>query len=142
MLKRSREASGPEEVQVANLGILEKMTGAAAIVNTNSYIDRSSGRLRIWTSLKVLGTYGEQSLHPDCWNCANNVEGVYISNLKDRNLDDDFMALIFGMPIAKHCVKVNDTCENVLEIDTTRAWKESDSKASWSNEVAVEIIVR
>jgi hypothetical protein len=125
MLKRSREASGPEEVQVANLGILEKMTGAAAIVNTNSYIDRSSGRLRIWTSLKVLGTYG-----------------VYISNLKDRNLDDDFMALIFGMPIAKHCVKVNGTCENVLEIDTTRAWKESDSKASWSNEVAVEIIVR
>ena len=69
-------------------------------------------------------------------------EGVYISNLKDRNLDDDFMALIFGMLIAKHCVKVSDTCENVLEIDTTRAWKESDSKASWSNEVAVEIIVR
>jgi hypothetical protein len=60
-LKRSHKASGPEEVQVANLGILEKMTGAAAIVNTNSYVDRSSGRLRIWTSLKVLGTYGEQS---------------------------------------------------------------------------------
>jgi len=124
-LKRSHKASGPEEVQVANLGILEKMTGAAAIVNTNSYVDRSSGRLRIWTSLKVLGTYG-----------------VYISNLKSRNLDDDFMALIFGMPIAKHCVKISDTCENVLEIDTTRAWNESNSKASWSNEVAVEIIVR
>jgi len=52
------------------------------------------------------------------------------------------MALIFGRPIARHCVKVSDTCENVLEIDTIRAWKESDSKASWSNEVAVEVVIR
>lgn len=142
VLKRSHKASGPEEVQVANLGILEKMTGAAAIVNTNSYVDRSSGRLRIWTSLKVLGTHGEQTLHQIAGTALTMFEGVYISNLKDRNLDDDFMALIFGRPIAKHCVKISDTCENVLEIDTTRAWKESNSKASWSNEVAVEIIVR
>lgn len=74
--------------------------------------------------------------------CANGFEGVYISDLKHRSLDDDVMALIFGKPIARHCVKISDTCENVLEIDTARAWKESDSKASWSNEVAVEIVVR
>jgi hypothetical protein len=52
------------------------------------------------------------------------------------------MALIFGRPIAKHCVKISDKCENILEIDTIRAWKESDSKATWSNEVAVEVVVR
>ncbi|KAF1366074.1 raffinose synthase protein-like protein Sip1 [Lizonia empirigonia] len=125
-LKRNHDVKGPEEVKVANLGILGKMTGAAAIVNTDSYVDRSSGRLRIWTSLKVLGTYA----------------GLYISDLKERNLDDDVMALIFGRPIARHCVKVSDSCDNVLEIDTTRAWKESDSKASWSNEVAVEVVIR
>ncbi|KAJ8110286.1 hypothetical protein OPT61_g6830 [Boeremia exigua] len=124
-LKRSHEVQGSDEVDVANLGAVGKMTGAAAIVNTDSYIDRSSGRLRIWTSLRVLGTYG-----------------LYISDLKHRNLDDDVMALIFGKPIARHCVKISDTCENVLEIDTTRAWKESDSKASWSNEVAVEVVIR
>jgi hypothetical protein len=52
------------------------------------------------------------------------------------------MALIFGRPIARHCVKVSDTSDNVLEIDTIRAWEESDSKASWSNEVAVEVVIR
>jgi hypothetical protein len=58
-LERSNPVQGPAEITVANLGIVGKMTGAAAIVNTDSYVDRSSGRLRVWTSLKVLGTYGE-----------------------------------------------------------------------------------
>jgi hypothetical protein len=58
-LERNTPLQGPETIEVANLGILGKMTGGAAIINADSYIDRSSGRLRIWTSLKVLGTYGE-----------------------------------------------------------------------------------
>lgn len=57
-LKRTEVAEGPTPISVANLGILGKMTGAAGIVNSDSYIDRSSGRLRVWTSLKVLGVYG------------------------------------------------------------------------------------
>jgi hypothetical protein len=57
--KKGHEAKGPEDIQVAVLGVVEKMTGAAAIINTDSYIDRESGRLRVWTSLKVLGTYGK-----------------------------------------------------------------------------------
>ena len=58
-LERSHPAKGLPHISVANLGIIGKMTGAAAIVNSDSYIERSSGRLRIWTSLKVLGTYGK-----------------------------------------------------------------------------------
>lgn len=53
------DAAGPKHISVANLGVLGKMTGAAAIVNTDSYIERSSGRLRVWTSLKVLGQFGK-----------------------------------------------------------------------------------
>ncbi|KAF2030319.1 raffinose synthase protein-like protein Sip1 [Setomelanomma holmii] len=124
-LKRGIPGSGPEEISVSNLGIIGKITGAAAIVNTDSYIDRASGRLRIWTALKVLGTYG-----------------VYISDLKDRSIKDDFFALIFGKPIASHCVKVSVTNENVLEIDLVRAWEETDQKSSWSNEVNVEVVIR
>lgn len=73
---------------------------------------------------------------------SNNLVGLYISDLKKRSLKDDFIALIFGRPISLHCVKVNEACENVLEIDTARAWKETDSQASWSNEVAVEVVIR
>lgn len=58
-LDREQPRHGSTDITVSNLGILEKMTGAAAIINSDSYIERSSGRLRIWTSLKVLGTYGK-----------------------------------------------------------------------------------
>ncbi|KAF1832731.1 glycoside hydrolase [Decorospora gaudefroyi] len=119
------EAEGPERIRVACLGVVEKMTGAAAIVNTDSYVERESGRLRIWTSLKVLGTYA-----------------IYVSDLPQRSIEKDFFAVLFGRPIPAHCVRVSKQCGNVLEIDTTRAWKETDSKASWSNEVAVEVVIR
>ncbi|PSN70162.1 raffinose synthase protein-like protein Sip1 [Corynespora cassiicola Philippines] len=124
-LERSHPVAGPENVSVSNLGLIGKMSGAAGIVNTDSYVERDSGRLRIWTSLKVLGTYG-----------------LYVSDLKKRSLGEDFIALIFGRPISLHCVKINDTCENILEIDLVRAWEETDSRAGWSNEVAVEVVIR
>lgn len=57
-LEHRHDAKGPAKVSVANLGVVGKMAGAAAIVNSDSYVDRETGRLRVWTSLKVLGTYG------------------------------------------------------------------------------------
>lgn len=57
-LERHHPGSGPADISVTNLGILEKMTGAAAIVNSSAYIEHRSGWLRMWTSLKVLGTWG------------------------------------------------------------------------------------
>ena len=74
--------------------------------------------------------------------CANTTIGLYISDLPKRDIENDFFAVIFGRPIPRHCVKVSDVNENVLEIDTTRAWRETDSHASWSNEVAVEVVIR
>lgn len=68
--------------------------------------------------------------------------GLYISDLPKRSIDKDFFAVLFGRPIPVHCVKVSETCENVLEIDVARAWKETDSKAGWSNEVVVEVLIR
>jgi hypothetical protein len=68
--------------------------------------------------------------------------GLYISDLKKRSIADDFFGVIFGRPIPLHCVKVNDACDNILEIDVARAWDETDSTAGWSNEVAVEVFIR
>ncbi|KAL5117678.1 hypothetical protein ACEQ8H_004426 [Pleosporales sp. CAS-2024a] len=124
-LQREKSCKGSEDISVAILGILEKMTGAAAIINSDSYVDTSSGRLRIWTSLKVLGTYG-----------------IYISGLKDRSVEQDLFAVLFGRPIPSDCVTVSKSCENVLEIDLAKAWKATDQKTSWSNEVVVEVVIR
>ena len=76
------------------------------------------------------------------WDGLLILTGLYISDLKKRSINDDFMAVIFGRPISPHCVKINDQCENILEIDCVRAWKETDQHAGWSNEVAVEVIIR
>ncbi|KAJ9643895.1 hypothetical protein H2199_003761 [Coniosporium tulheliwenetii] len=102
-LKRSSPAKGSASITVANLGLLGKMTGAAA----------------------ALGTFG-----------------LYVSDLENRSLEDDFMALLFGRPIELHCVRISSACKNVLEIDVARAWKESEQRAGWSNEVAIEVLIR
>jgi hypothetical protein len=57
--------------------------------------------------------------------------GIYVSDLKQRNIEDDFFAVLFGRPIPTDCVKISDVCENVLEIDLAKAWKETDQNASW-----------
>ncbi|KAK7544391.1 raffinose synthase protein-like protein Sip1 [Phyllosticta citribraziliensis] len=110
-------------VKLAVLGLVGKMTGAAAIVNYDVYVEREGGHhLRIWTSLKALGTYG-----------------IWIEDLEKLDIENQFIALIFGKPVSMECVRVK---KSVLEIDLVRAWEESDQRAGWSNEVAIEVIIR
>ncbi|KAF2840507.1 glycoside hydrolase family 36 protein [Patellaria atrata CBS 101060] len=113
--------TGKTDITVANLGLVGKMTGAAAIVNTMMHIEET-GRFRMWTSLKALGTFG-----------------LWIEGLNKKSLDEDFIALIFGKPVPPHCVQTTE--ESVLEIDLETAWKESDQKAGWSNEVSIEMFI-
>ncbi|KIW07354.1 uncharacterized protein PV09_02200 [Verruconis gallopava] len=120
-LRRFQIKSG--EVAIASLGLLGKLSGAAAIVGNDIYTERS-GRLRAYTSFKALG-----------------IIGFYISGLEARSIEDDFMGLMFGKPIPLHCVKKSVDYKNVLEIDTEKAWAESDQKASWSNEVHFELFI-
>jgi hypothetical protein len=54
-LKKSEIGSG--KVAVAPLGLLGKMTGAAAIVNADASVDEN-GRLRVWINLKAFGRFG------------------------------------------------------------------------------------
>ncbi|KAI9816033.1 MAG: hypothetical protein M1827_002025 [Pycnora praestabilis] len=110
-------------IKIAVLGLLGKMTGAAAIVSSDTYLE-GSGRLRIWTSLKALG-----------------VLGVYISGLVDRSIEYDFIIIILGKVIPVHAVK-KGTAKNILEIDIESAWAEMDLKSGLSNEVAVEIFIK
>lgn len=68
--------------------------------------------------------------------------GLYFSDLGKRDLEKDFIALIFGRPIPLDCIKVNEECDDVLEIDMKKAWEETGSNAGWSNEVVIEVVVR
>ena len=51
------------------------------------------------------------------------------------------MVLLFGQVVPIKSVSKSRT-KDVLEIDVAQAWDDSDQKASWSNEVVVEVLVR
>ncbi|KAH6692553.1 raffinose synthase Sip1 [Plectosphaerella plurivora] len=114
------EARG--RVYAANLGLLRKMTGAAAIMGTEFDLERD-GKVRLTTSLKTLG-----------------VLGVYISALPELTIDDDFIATIQGRVIPVSTVSISAGDPHVLEIDVEAAWQELGLHAGWGNEVEVKII--
>ncbi|KAI5864854.1 glycoside hydrolase family 36 protein [Durotheca rogersii] len=109
------------EVDVANLGLIEKMTGAAAIT-TSQFELLQTGRVFLDARLKALG-----------------VLGVYISSLPDMSIERDFMVTIQGQPIPLRAVSVNTIDNRVLNVDIETAWKKMGLKAGWSNEVEVKV---
>ena len=122
---------GSATIFVGNLGLLDKMAGAAAIVATSVSIRGTSDststaehhdRLRIYTALKAFGTLG-----------------LYISNLETKSLDDDFLVLIQGRVIPVETVKIDN---KVLTVDVGKAWDKMELDAGWSNEVGVEVLLR
>ncbi|KAL1297870.1 hypothetical protein AAFC00_006393 [Neodothiora populina] len=111
------------DISVAFLGLLGKMTGVAAIAGSDAYVEES-GRLRLWISLKAFG-----------------VLGLWISDLGQRSIENDMMLLIFGKPVPRHVVRRSESCDEVLEVDLERAWKEMGLEAGWSNEISIEMFV-
>ncbi|KAI2472617.1 glycoside hydrolase family 36 protein [Annulohypoxylon bovei var. microspora] len=109
------------KVYTANMGLIGKMTGAAAITSYEFDLLHTS-KAFLDTRLKALG-----------------VLGIYISSLPDMSIERDFMVTIQGQPIPPHTVAINADSDHVLNIDIETAWKEMGLEAGWSNEVEVKI---
>lgn len=125
-LKGSRgcNASGESLTHVAVLGLLGKMTGAAAVV-TSDICMAENGRLRFDIGLKALGTLG-----------------IYFSDLQDLHIAKNFMVMILGRPVPRKTVwKEGEENADVLAIDLLAAWKAMKLDSGWSNEVSVQVFV-
>lgn len=109
------------KVYAANLGLVGKMTGAAAIVRTDLSLEHD-GKVQLKTSLKALG-----------------VLGVYISRLPELTIEDDFIATIQNQVIPVEAVSVSKDDAHVLEIDVEKAWRDMTLHPGWSNEVEVKV---
>ncbi|KAL9110570.1 MAG: hypothetical protein Q9227_004928 [Pyrenula ochraceoflavens] len=121
-------------ISVALLGLLDKMTGAAALMNCDLFVTNPSSdefrRLQMDVSLKALGTLG-----------------IYVSVLKDMDVQQDFMAIMGGKAVAAQFVKgskrkAGDWRGGLLEIDVEGAWKALDLQAGWSNEVDIQVFMK
>ena len=120
-------------IDFALLGLVEKMSGAAALLEYG--IDPNQGqRCKISVVLKALGVLGK--CHPDLQNAGLIGQGIYISDLDKRTVEDDFIIMISESIIPITTVGI---AGNVLQIDLEAAWKSIDEPAARSNEVRVDI---
>jgi hypothetical protein len=121
----SNSTTERKPTHVAVLGLLGKMTGAAAIVSSDIYVE-TNGRLWIDVSLKALGTLG-----------------IYISDLPDWSIAENFMVTVLGQPVPQKTVwKVGDDDKaKVLAVDILTAWNEMKLRPGWSNEIIVQVFL-
>ncbi|KAI8630117.1 glycoside hydrolase family 36 protein [Xylariaceae sp. FL1651] len=106
-------------ISAACLGLIGKMTGAAAII-ANQFEFLPTGRATAVTRLKALGTLG-----------------LYISSLPQMSIERDFMITIQNQPIPVHTVSKRSS--QVLAVDIETAWNEMDLSSGWINEVEVKV---
>ena len=118
-------------VLVANLGLLGKLAGGAAILATAVEL-RDTGTAVVAARLKALGTVGVYiSLLPELVGDGSPDGGI-----------SDFMVTVLGQAIPFHTLHVGGTGDGtgrVLEIDLETAWKEMGLSSGWSNEVEVKV---
>ncbi|KAK1853305.1 raffinose synthase sip1 [Colletotrichum chrysophilum] len=117
----SFDSESKGKVWTANLGLVGKMTGAAAIVNSD-FLLRHDGKVELKTRLKALG-----------------VLGLYISKLPELTIHDDFLVTIQNSVIPVSAVSVCKNDDKVLEIDIEKAWEEMGLHPGWSNEVQMTV---
>ncbi|KAI0190911.1 raffinose synthase Sip1 [Xylaria flabelliformis] len=108
-------------ISTASLGLIDKITGAAAIIE-NHFELLTTGRVLSVTRLKALG-----------------ILGLYISDLPHMSIERDFMVTIQGLPIPPDTVAIDQKDSRVLAIDIQKAWIDMDLSSGWSNEVEVKI---
>lgn len=67
--------------------------------------------------------------------------GLYISDLRNRSIEETILVMILGKGIPLGMVS-SSRAEPVLEIDLERAWDELGFDGGWSSVVPVEIFIR
>lgn len=125
-------------VKIAVLGLLGKMTGAAAVLDSNIQLDKN-GTISVSITSKALGVLGMSI--PVMTPGMLTWLGVYISDLGRRCLGGNIKITIFGKPVSSGNVKQSQLSELVLEIDFERAWNEMELRIGHSNEVAISVFL-
>ena len=114
--------TGAQGEEIAILGLLGKMTGAAAVLGTPLLeSEAGGGRVKVGVRLKALG-----------------VLGVYVSSLEEETWKERILVTIKDKVVPIGTVGVRG---KVLEVDVEAAWEEMGLVAGWANEVKVSVVV-
>ena len=139
---------GGHEMLVSNLGLLHKLTGAAAVLSTVTELAESGARARIETLLKALGVWGVWASH----GAPQKDKG------QGLDVDRDILVLLEGRVVPRSCVRVSASPEGLVNaskemeeaeeragevvcVDIQKAWNEMDLKDGYSNIVRIEMFL-
>ncbi|KAK1829483.1 glycoside hydrolase [Podospora conica] len=111
-------------VEVAGLGLVDKMMGCAAMMEAPGY-EVVGKRVVVGVRLKALG-----------------VLGVYVSSLPEMTIEGNVMVTIQGQIVPVHTVRVDEADGHVLAVDVEAAWKEMGLEpVRWTDEVTVVVSI-
>lgn len=129
-------------VAVAGLGLVDKMTGCAAMVEAPGF-EVVGTRVVVETRLKALGVLGEFPLYVLLVGVfADDGIGVYVSALPAMTVEENVMVTIQGQIVPAHTVRVDKRDAHVLAVDVEAAWKELGLEpAGWRDEVTVSVSI-
>jgi hypothetical protein len=119
------DLGGAATVYIANLGLLGKMAGAAAVVAWHPEVSETR-KVCVTSSFKALGVWG-----------------LYISALPEIRevLADRLLVVLRGQVIPFACVGVDERSGVVLRVDVERAWREMGLQPGYGNEVEVKLYI-
>ena len=115
------------QLEVAVLGLIDKMTGGVAILESQFSAVDGGKRARVTVHLKALGNLG-----------------VWVGQEVQRG---DMMVLLKGKPVPESRVKIEnvdgvDAGPVMVSIDLEAAWDEMKLDPGWNNELWVEVFIR
>ncbi|KAI9838151.1 MAG: hypothetical protein M1838_004673 [Thelocarpon superellum] len=134
----SSDDGNDQATHIAVLGLLGKMTGAAAVVSYSTQTNTS-----VPTSLHATAsTQNFARVHLTMTLKALGVLGVYISTLPTLSIEEQFLVVMEGRVVPLHTVrKAKEDDAKVLEIDVDAAWTEMGLSSAWSNEAVVQVFI-
>lgn len=153
----SSSSSSTSTISLTPLGLLSKLTSSCALMSYDIFISdpSSSSSSSPQSTTPVLPssfTSSHRRLHLSLSLKALGVLGIYISDLADRDIQNDFFAIMKGKGVSGEFVRRGKEEEGeagggggkggVLELDVEGAWDAMGLEVGWGNEVDVEVFVR
>lgn len=126
-----------EEVQVAVLGLVAKITGAAAVLGWEIIAVEEGKRVKCSVRLKAMGVLG-------IWIAGGDSEEK--EEGRERWQKENMMVMIQNRAVPINMVQVvSEGVEGdgrVIEVDVLGAWDEMGLDAGWSNELSVDVFFK
>ena len=138
-LQSFRLSSDLKDVEIAILGLLHKMTGAAALTRVEITVDDQARHINLRIGVKALGTLGKMQLRftkPLIRGIIDQSLGIFISDLQERHIGQQVFVCGKQLCDSSSIMRKND---EVLEIDLSAAWERTRSSTEWEGEVLLDL---